>query len=235
MHSQVLNIESMRFYNDSDGWIGRASLSFSARKNVNSLYALDNNVHVQYKKGRSRFIFLNDLDLTQQNNNDLENNGFEHVRYNYQLGDSSRWWAEAFVQSQYNKTMKINFRGVTGAGPRFRVYASRKAHVYIASLYIFEHEEDIGGTIYNDHRLSSYVTFSLNFSDRAEINNTIYYQPAFRNFTTDYRISESFTAIVDITKHFGLMNNIEFAYDTKQPPGIPNAYWNFESGLNIAF
>lgn len=232
---QVLNIESMRFYNDSDGWIGRANLSFQAKRNVDRLYSIDNTIHVQYKKGKSRLIFLNDLDLTQANGTQFENNGFEHLRYNYHLGDSSRWWMEAFAQTQYNKPMKINFRGVTGAGPRLRLYASRKAHVYIASLYMYEHEEDMGGTIYNDQRLSSYLTFSLNFADKAEINNTLYYQPAFKNFSTDYRISESFTGIVNISKHFGLSSNIEFAYDTKQPEGIPNMYWNFESGLSIAF
>ncbi|MBI3512362.1 MAG: DUF481 domain-containing protein [Bacteroidetes bacterium] len=233
--AQVLNVESMRFYNDSNGWIGRVNLGFSARQNVNSIYAFDNTIHVQYKKGRSRIIFLNDLDFTKANGENFENTGFQHVRYNYRLGDSTRWIAESFIQSQYNKPMKINFRGVTGAGIRFQLLAKKSIHLYVASLYMFEHEIDEGGKIYDDNRISSYFTFSVNLSDKAEVNNTIYYQPAFINFRTDYRISESLTCIFDISKHLGISSNFEMAYDTKQPPGIPNLYWNLESGLSFRF
>ncbi|HEU4716212.1 MAG TPA: DUF481 domain-containing protein [Bacteroidia bacterium] len=235
VHSQVLNIESMRFYKDSDGWIGSANLDFGAQQNVNTLYDFSNTIHVQYKKKRSRIIFLNNLDFTFANKQDYENTGFQHVRYNYKLSDNGRWTAEAFVQTQYNKPMKMDFRGVTGAGIRMRVFKTKIVHMYLGSLYMFEHETDDGGKlVYDDHRLSSYLTFSVDFNGKAEINNTVYYQPAFVNFS-DYRISESFTCLAQITRHFGFSAAFDLLYDTKQPEGIPNLSWKFEQGIAYSF
>jgi hypothetical protein len=236
-NAQVVNIESLRFLNDSDGWEGTIKFNLAAEQNVNTIYNFGNAIHAQYKKGRSRCIFINDFSLSNTNGHDFENSGFQHLRYNYKLKNHERVTWEAFIQSQYNKPMKIDFRGLIGTGPRYRMIKTDKVHMYIAALYMFEHEEDEGEMlekIYNDHRLDAYLSFTWAPEKNAEMINTFYYQPAFADFN-DYRVSESFSFAFAINKHFSFETVFGLTYDTKQPPGIPNLYWSFAQGLNYNF
>jgi hypothetical protein len=233
--AQVMNIESQRFLNDTDGWAGQTHLRFSAVQNVNQVIGFGNDIHVQYKKGRSRFIILNDVDFSRSNGTSFVNTGFQHLRYNYKLGDDSRWTMEAFAQGQYNKPMKMDMRLVGGIGPRIRIAKNDHLHLYFASLYIFEHETDNTDTLtWNDHRLSSYLTFSWTPFKNAEIVNTLYYQPSFAALS-DYRVSEDFHFTIDITKHFGFGTDFGLMLDTKQPPGIPNLTWHLGQTLGFNF
>lgn len=233
--AQVLNVESLRFLNDTDGWMGQVRLSFAAENNGNEVYNFGNTVHVQYKKGRSRLILLNNLDLEKANGEDFINTGYQHVRYNYRLGDDSPWTAEAFVQSQYNKPMKMDFRGCAGVGPRYRLFKRDNFHCYLAALYMYEHEIDDGGrAVYDDHRLDSYLSFSWKMAKNLEIVNTVYYQPLFADFN-DYRISEDFIFTANFTKHFGIGTVFGLLKDTKQPPGVPELSWHFGQSLTYAF
>jgi putative salt-induced outer membrane protein YdiY len=235
--AQVLNIESLRFQNDSDGWIGTVKFAFAAQQNVNRIYDFGNSIHAQYRKGQSRWILLNNLVFSKTNGKSFENTGYEHIRYDYKLKKYDWLTWEAFVQTQYNKPMKMDLRAIAGTGPRFRLIKKERAHMYLGTLYMFEHEEDEGEVleaIYNDHRLDSYLTFTWAPVKNAEMVNTVYYQPAFTDFS-DYRISEVFSFAFTMTKHFAFETGFNLTYDTKQPPGIPNLYWSLEQGLNFNF
>lgn len=233
--AQVLNIESQRFLNDTDGWAGQAALNFSAQQNVNEVISFGNDVHVQYKKGKSRIIFLNDLNFSKSNGTSFVNTGYQHLRYNYKLANKPHLTWEAFVQSQYNKPMKMDLRLVAGTGPRFRLAKTDRLHLYFAALYMFEHETDhADDLVYDDHRLSSYLSFSWTPFKNAEIVNTLYYQPAFADFN-DYRIAEDFHFTIDISKHFGFGTVFSLLQDTKQPPGIPNLSWQLGQQLSFSF
>ncbi len=66
---------------------------------------------MQYRKGASALILLNDLSLMTVDDDDLVNSGFQHLRYNYTVKDSSFFTLEAFMQHQYN-TIKLMERRI---------------------------------------------------------------------------------------------------------------------------
>lgn len=233
LSAQVLNVESQRFNSDSMGWIGRVGFATQVQQSVQRVFGLDAELHVQYRKGKSRFLFLGDQNLVQAGGTDFINTGYEHIRYNYRLRERLTW--EAFVQTQYNKPMRMDFRGVTGTGPRFRLLKREKIHMYVASLYMFEHEEVTGEpTVYDDHRSSSYFTFTWIISPQADVSGTVFYQPNLRNFS-DYRIATDMALDLDVTKRIAFRATFNLLYDDKQPAGVPNLTYQQQNSLELKF
>src|ERR1700740_1166017 len=116
--AQVINIESKRFLNDTNGWVGKIDFNFLLTQNTQQIIQVGNNVHVQYQRNRSRFLVLNDVNFIKAGNTDFVNAGYQHFRYNYKIVDRVTW--EAFTQVQYNKVLRLHLRFLSGTGPRFK-------------------------------------------------------------------------------------------------------------------
>ncbi|NJO87617.1 MAG: hypothetical protein HC831_00640 [Chloroflexia bacterium] len=99
--AQVVNIEKKR-KGDKDGFAGALSFGINLMDNGKNISQFQNNIDLQYKNEASTFILLNDLNLIRVDEDDLVNSGFQHLRYNYTIKDSSFLTIEAFMQHQYN-------------------------------------------------------------------------------------------------------------------------------------
>lgn len=231
--AQVINIESKRFLNDSNGWVGRADVNFSVIQNTQQFLSLGNNIHVQYQHNRSRFLFLNDISFIKAGSDDVVNSGFQHLRYNYKL--NSILTAEAFTQVQYNKILRLNLRYLAGAGPRVKLIKKPNFKMYTACLYMYEYEEITGdSTINRDNRLSAYISFTVMLGKIVELTSTTFYQPNLAN-TSDYRIANDSALEINIGKHLNYRTGFNLLYDTKQPYGVPNLVYQVKNGLSYKF
>src|ERR1041385_2394022 len=173
--SQVINIENKRFLNDTNGFVGRADLNFNVTQNTQQVITLGFNVHMQYQYNRHRVLGISDFSFIKAAQTDFVNNGYEHLRYSYKIVDRVTW--ETFGQAQYNLVLKLNRRYLAGTGPRFKILKKKHLRLYVAALYMFEHQEQDNETIVQDNnRLSSYVTFNINFG-KLDFSNTTFYQP----------------------------------------------------------
>ncbi len=139
MQAQVINIESKRFYNDTNGWVGKADLHFSIMQNTQQVISMGNNVHLQYQKSNSRFLILNDISFIKAGTTDFVNSGFQHLRYNYKVFDKIT--LEVFSQAQYNRVLLLDLRYLNGIGPRFKLVKKEKFKLYTACLYMYEYEK----------------------------------------------------------------------------------------------
>ncbi|MFL5753769.1 MAG: DUF481 domain-containing protein [Bacteroidia bacterium] len=233
LQSQVINIESKRFLNDTNGWVGRADVNFSVIQNIQQFLSLGNTVHIQYQHNKSRFLFLNDINLIKAGSNDLVNSGFQHLRYNYKI--NTFLTAEVFTQAQYNRILRLNLRYLAGAGPRLKLFKKPDFRMYVACLYMYEYEEITNDPVINrDNRLSSYLSFTLGLGKIVELTSTTFYQPNMADLN-DYRIANDSALEITIGKHLNYRTGFNLLYDTKQPEGIPNLVYSLKNGLSYKF
>ena len=173
--AQVINIEGKRFLNDTNGWRGNADFTFNVIQNVQQVISFSNTLRVQYQKNRSRFILLNDLNFIKAGNTNFVNAGYQHFRYNYKI--NRHLTLEAFTQTQYNPILKLDFRYLLGAGPRWKLLKKENAKIYIAALYMYEYDDIVNDAInLYEHRISSYLTCSFTSLQNVELTSTTFYQ-----------------------------------------------------------
>lgn len=234
VHAQVINIEDKRIKTDTVGWSGSGELSFYANKNNDMLISLQTDLHLQYKSKKSLLLLLTDIATVQVNDNkSFVNSGFQHVRYNYKIRDRFVW--EGFVQGQYNEPLAIDYRLLAGTGPRFKVYGTDTFRLYVASLYMYEIESNPGELdLQNNHRLSSYISFTVSPTDKFSLVSTTYYQPRIDDFT-DRRISTTLDLKSYITDNLYMKINYNMLDDSAPAEGIVNTIYEFTAGIGLEF
>lgn len=232
--SQILNAESLRKVTDTSGFTGSASLDFSVKRDVNDYLGFSSSTHLQYKMNRNLVIWKNDIELKNIEGNKFENAGITHLRYNYRFHPRIAW--EVFTQAQYNKVSKINFRGLVGTGPRFKLTKSENYKFYLGTHIMYEQEEldDDVTPMQRDFRATSYLSFSMYPTPTITITSTTYYQPKLRKFA-DYRISSQTSLIMNLFENFAFKTSYTFIFDQYPAAGIPNSQYNLTSGVVYSF
>jgi hypothetical protein len=115
---------------------------------------------------------------------------FAHARYNLQF---LPWlWGELFGQVETDKFRQITLRTLAGTGPRFALLQEVHGDVFLGTAYMLEYTEiddaaEDAGAQGLAHRSSSYLSMILRAEERVTLNNVIYFQPRWDDFS-DYRI-----------------------------------------------
>jgi putative salt-induced outer membrane protein YdiY len=232
--SQILNAESLRKVTDTSGFSGSASLDFSMKRDVNQYLGFSSTTHLQYKMNRNLVIWKNDIELKNIEGNKFENAGITHLRYNYRFHPHIAW--EIFAQAQYNKVSKIDFRGLLGTGPRFKLTSSENYKFYLGTHIMLEQEEldDNTTPLQRDFRATSYLSFSMYPTPNITVTSTTYYQPMLRKFS-DYRVSSQTSLLIKMFRNFAFKTTYTFVYDQYPAIGIPNSQYNLTSGIVYSF
>ena len=232
--SQILNVESLRKVTDTSGFTGSAGVGFSFKKDLNTFYELGSDIHVQYKMKKHLVLWKNDLNLKSIEGNRFQNSGVSHLRYNYRFHPRVGW--EIFLQAQYNKVAKINFRGLLGTGPRFKLTDSEDYKVYFGTHIMLEQEEldDEVTPVQRDFRSTSYLSLSLHPTDRISIVSTTYFQPKIKKFN-DFRLSSETSLAINLFSNFAFTTSYSFIYDQSPAVGIPPSQHTLKNGLAYTF
>lgn len=235
VQAQIVNIEDTRLNEDSVGWEGSVELGFNGSKTTKSLFDLFGGSQIQYLNKKHFFLSSNEIALIISGDEDFENRGFQHFRYNYELHKRIFW--EVFTQGQFDQVLKIQFRWLIGTGPRMGLLKKDHAAIFWGASYMYEYEEEDGtGIINRDHRLSTYLSLSASIKDIFSINHINYYQPRLDRFT-DYRLSSSTELKLKIVKQLFFKFSFNLSYDA-QPvvdPDIPKLTWNFRNSFSVNF
>jgi putative salt-induced outer membrane protein YdiY len=232
--AQILNVESLRKVTDTSGFTGSVSATLALKRNVNELIVINSDIHLQYKMKEHLLLFKNDVSFVQIEGDDFDNSLISHVRYNYRFHPRIAW--ELFVQGQFNKVNLIDFRGLVGTGPRFKLSMSEKYKFYLGTLMMYEHENVTDGVTPTQKafRASAYLSFSLYPTDNITIVSTTYGQPRVDKFE-DFRISSQSSFIVGLLRNFALKITHNFTYDAFPAVGIPNSQYDFSTGFTYSF
>ena len=233
---QIINVESLRKPSDSTKWNGSVGLNVHLIKNVNNIFGISSRAHLQYKSGKTILLFLNDFSFQKIEGNSFINRGTQHFRYNYNL--TERIKLEVFLQGQYDAVSLIDFRGLAGIGPRFKLSKNDKYRFYLGTLIMYEYEKATNVIVdrtQKDYRASAYLSFSLYPNDNVSVVSTTYYQPLLESFN-DYRVanetSVSFKIFDDL--HFSTIFNYNFdAFPVNN--SIPKTQYRLMNGLLYSF
>lgn len=162
------------------------------------------------------------------------NKGIQHLRLNRKITEHIKF--EAFAQSQYDAISTIKFRGLIGAGPRFKLSKSDKFRYYLGTLLMFEHEEASDNTIkiLRDLRGSAYFSMSLYPLENLSIVSTTYYQPLLKQFS-DFRISTETSVGFRILKNFQFKTTFTYNFDASPIIGIPKTQYELTNGIVYTF
>ncbi len=234
---QIINVESLRKVSDSIKWSGSASLDIGIIKNTSSIFRISNNAHFQYNNKKNLWLFINHLNFQKIEGNSFVNRGTQHFRYNRTLRPKLK--LEAFVQAQYDMISKINFRGLIGLGPRFKLSTNDDYRIYLGTLMMYEYEKAsntiLTNRIQKDLRASIYLSFSLYPTEIISIISTSYYQPKIKSFN-DYRIANNTSVLFDIFKNLSFKTSFTYNFDAfpvKQ--SIPKTQYELTNGLLYVF
>ncbi|WP_299335961.1 DUF481 domain-containing protein [uncultured Psychroserpens sp.] len=234
--AQVVNIETLRKSTDSAKWSGSVSLDISLIKNTNDIFRIANKAHVQYNDKTNLWLFVNDLNFQKVEGNSLVNRGTQHLRYNRKVSDRIKW--EAFGQAQYDAISEIDFRGLLGTGPRFKLSENDNYKFYLGTLVMYEYErasDVISDRIQKDIRGSAYLSFSMYPTETISIISTSYYQPKIDAFS-DYRLSSNTSLLFEIFKDLAFKTNFNYFYDAfPVSSSIPKTQFELTNGLLYTF
>ncbi|MEX2596819.1 MAG: DUF481 domain-containing protein [Salibacteraceae bacterium] len=233
MFSQIVNVESKRSGKKEEGWNGSIDLNFSLTRNTSDVLSYGGKTSNQYLKNRHRYLLLADLNRVQAGGDIFVNQGYEHLRYNYEFGEEKRLAAEVFQQAQFNSVQKIKFRHLSGAGLRYAPINQDSLKVWAGSILMYEYEELTTAAIQRNFRQSSYLLFYVAFK-KFEFQTINYYQPKWGDFS-DFRVSTSSTVEFGVLKWLRFTTGFELLYDSEVPEEVPAVVFSLKNGLRLEF
>jgi hypothetical protein len=252
LKAQVVNTEKLRLDRKEKGWVGELGADFGLNRNkAGQTVRLGSRARLEYHKDRHRLLFFGAYNLSNFRDvytpgssfRTFVNNRFVHLRYNWKA--SSFLTLEAFTQSQWDKIQEIDWRFLSGAGPRFRLADSDSLHLFLGTLYMYEYEESTDlimsgaqeqerSAIRRHHRLSAYLSAGATLRKLLIINHVTYFQPRFDHWA-DFRISSETTLGIALSSKLRLNTFFQLVYDTRPPLGVPKTMYSLTNGLSLTF
>lgn len=133
---------------------------------------------------------------------------------------------DVFVQHQYNKFFRLKQRSLAGAGVRAEIVHTRPVLLWGGSAYMLELERidvapgaaDAPETL--DHRWTNYLTVRVStYGGRLLLQNTLYYQPRFDDFT-DFRVLEELEIVARLSDYLGFGATLSVLHDGAPPETV---------------
>lgn len=233
LSAQVVNIESQRIVNDQEGWAGSMGVQSNVIKNTSRLFSVGANTHVQWKKDKHLFLFLNETVFSKLDKNAFDNFSFFHLRHNYKVNAQVRW--ETFSQWQYNRILSIKERWLFGTGPRWKITQRDAFRMYVGTLYMFERELATDGKLEENHRLDAYCTFTWSPKKaHFKLVSTTYYQPGIAEWVDARWLNES-SLQVNLVSWIAFTSTFTYLFDSRPPGSAPNDIYRWTNGLRVQF
>ena len=232
--AQLVNVEKSR-KEAKPGLQGHIDLSLMLTQNTKQIFETGTSAHLQYTKGRHMALVLNNIGLMRVEGDNLINNGFQHLRYNYTIGDGFVT-TELFTQHQYNSIRLLKRRFLLGGGPRFRVYETDNLGIYVAPLIMYEQEllNDPMQPQTDKFKGDLYVSLTYALDEKINISHTTYYQPDFAIFK-EYRLSSETGLELKFTDRFSFIVTYNLAFDSHPPQDIPGLFYTLRNGIKYNF
>lgn len=229
--AQIVNVENLRLRPDSLGLDGLVNFNFTLVQNTQALFTSNTDLAALYRWPKRSLMALGNLALSFGDDRSFEQNGFIHFRYDEQI--SKRLVIEGFTQYQVDLPLRIQYRFLTGIGPRFRLLETEKQKFYTGHLVMGELDKELDNNIlHSDFRLSSYLVYRIKLGDQLNAVTTLYYQPRFDKWE-DFRTSLQSQLLFRILRNLQFNFSASLSYDAfpVEDPDIPNLTFKFTNGI----
>ena len=232
--AQIVNIQEKKAeLLDTIAWFGGLQQDLRLVKNTSAIFTFRTALNLTHLHRRHMFLSITDYKFATTENEQLLNQGFQHLRYVYK-GEKKVFY-EAFTQLQYNNQIKLKMRWLLGAGVQFNLISKENKHVNLGISYMFEYNEEIEpDAFFRNNRLSTYLVLNFYFFKKINFLSTTYYQPDITN-AKDWRLSSETELLFDITKKLSFKFGFDLTYNSRIPPGVPNAIYSIANGIAWRF
>ena len=218
-----VNAESLRPNPLRASWSGGVEGSFALSRGNIELLDIGGGGRVQYQtlhplpasqEGVSaplpyiaqRVFLTGSARFAERAQNAFINQAFVHVRWTGMWHE--RVGTDVFAQYQFNEFLRLRARAVAGTGVRVEIVHTPVFMMWGGSGYMFE---------YN-----------------LLLQNTLYYQPRFDDFT-DFRVLEEFEALSKVTELLALGATLSVLHDSAPPTGVKETDLRLISTLRLSF
>ena len=229
---QIINVENQRFSTNKEGFVGTFDLGLNLIKNTAQILQFNNNVHLQYSKENHTYLLLNDISFVQkEGEEDWLNKGYQHFRYIYQ---NKKLGFEGFIQHQYDKAQKIQFRMLMGAGARWQLVKNDSLQFAMGFSTMNEYENPVDADPFVQIRLSYYLSCAFQVNENISLSTTNYYQPLLTNWR-DYRMSSQTTLKLALNKQFEFKIAGNITFDSQPAEAVPLLNYHVINGVSYEF
>ncbi len=234
LDAQLVNVEKSR-KEARPGFQGHIDLNMMLTKNTKQIFEAGTSALLQYTRDKHTILLLNNIGLMRLEGDNLINNGFQHLRYNFSPG-SGFAVLEIFTQHQYNSIRLLQRRFLLGGGPRFRIFESGDMGIYIAPLVMYEQEllNDDDNSRTDKFKGDLYVSLTYSLDERINFSHTTYYQPDFA-IMKEFRLSSETGLELKFNESFSFLVTYNLAYDSDPPAGIPELFYTLRNGIKYNF
>ncbi|MFT6747778.1 MAG: hypothetical protein ACJAZ2_002135 [Glaciecola sp.] len=151
------------------------------------------------------------------------------------------------TQFQTSKNLLLNNRFIYGTGLRFKFFHNDSNDVLLDySIGAFQELENLDANAVGDvsgyhnklrtnvTRLSTFLVFKYEVTERLSFVNTVYYQPMVDRFS-DFRMLNELDIGIQINKVLSLNINYVYRYDSSQPDVLKSVDYFLTSGIVVNF
>ncbi len=198
------------------GVYGSLNVAFNSARGNSELerYSLAGNMQ---KFNNADIWLLNAYYTIEQSQNvTTANYSYLHLRNVRKLLPSSKKFGrvdwEYFGQIDHNEFQLLDFRGLLGAGLRFK--PMKKYHFFLGAGPMFVRETYLDKTESTNYvRANLYLNVKHNITEQTSISYVAYYQPRVDK-VNDFDLVQSFKFENDITKNFSLIFLLSYDHDS---------------------
>jgi len=191
------------------GYYGNVNLAFSSSQGNSEVERYSISSSVKKFNSTNVWILSGRYKIAQSNGKRSANSSFFHLRNVLKLFKKSDF--EYFGQLETNEFQKLNFRGLLGAGLRFKPLERYRFFIGVDVMFV---RETYLGDINSNNRVRGniYINVKTDLTENNSISYIAYYQPRVDKLK-DFDLIQSFEFENRITKNFTLVLNLSYDYD----------------------
>lgn len=228
-----VNIERLRGDHWQPGFAATLKLDFSYRSGNVDLWEFGTGVQMGYTWVRVQSFVVGNGDLGWERGNRFSNAGLAHWRMIFRLRD--RVYPEGFMQINYDKARRLDFRGLAGGGLRLGAIYTKAVKLWWGTAYMLEREhlDLVAGDAHParlwHHRWSNYLSMSV---DRLGLSSAVYVQPRF-DAVGDWRVLGDFKLGAEVSAHVDLVVTLNVRYDSEPPAAVEKCDVKLTTGISV--
>lgn len=246
--AQILNIEKVRL--DSLDKKQSYRINFESKFNFYNRSATDdepakfvnfsNDLNAVVAPGKHSYVVLGKLGYTENNGSAILNNGYLHLRTNFNY--QKKWSEEVYAQIQYDNFRGLRQRYLLGGALRWHSVNSKSFDLFLGTGPMYEKEiwrspVDQSNIEVNYLKLSNYFIIRWDIAENVNFNTIFYYQVGYdRDIeAARNRISSTTNFNFKISESLSFTTSIAMAYEDKPIIPITKFIYGVENGLSLTF
>jgi putative salt-induced outer membrane protein YdiY len=235
----IVNMESLHLGTPEQGFNGNIDIAVSGASGNTDKSEIAAGTRLEWQYDRHTDYVVNNYSHAEVSGATNTDKLFLHLRHITQM--EPFYAVEGYAQLERDKFARLDSRGLIGAGTRLTLIErsdSKAAFLGLGAMYVSERLTEQAGT--NDAgseqlwRANSYLVLKYRLRDGVMLVNSLYYQPAVRDFQ-DYRLLDALTLQVKIADNLAVQLDLNVAHDSLPPETVERTDVIYRTGLSWSF